>query len=413
MKVLHVLQHSLPSLYGYTIRADAILRAQRALGLEVVALTGAVEQAGPGPEEVINGIRYLRTAGTVNGNRAGFREWKLYHLLLERLREVSEREKPDLVHAHSPAYNGLATLAVARELGLPCVYEMRAVWEDAAVDRRKFGAASLFYHGARVLETHVLRRADAVVTICQGLRGEMLDRGLAPEKVFVVPNAVEPDQFQPCPRDTELAASLGWTGGPVFGFIGSLFNYEGVEDLLDGIPPVLERFPAARLLIVGGGEREAQVKERVARWAQSGQVVWRPRVPHNQVRTFYSLVDCFVYPRRSVRLTELVTPLKPLEAMAMEKAVLASDVGGHREMIEHGRTGLLFPAGDISALADLLCRVAAQPELLRDLAWAGRQYVLEQRNWNTVTADYILAYEAACQAARLARPSRLSAKHLQ
>ena len=391
MKILHVLQYSLPTLYGYTIRAHAILKSQKAMGYDVVALTGPNECAGE--EEIIDGVRHLRTQERVNENRPGLREYRFQDALGRRVVEAIAAERPDIVHVHSPAYNGLAALRAARRKLIPCVYEMRAVWEDAAVDRGKFGARSILYRAARSLETYVLKSADAVVTICDGLRGEVLSRGIPAGRVFVVPNAVEADRFRPLQRDTALAQSLGIRSGPIFGFLGSLFNYEGVEDLIAAVPEMVARHPGAQFLVVGGGEREAQVRDQAARLGSS--IIYRSRVPHNEINAYYSVTDWLVYPRRSVRLTELVTPLKPLEAMAMCKAVIASDIGGHREMIIHDKTGLLYRAGDHKALVETLCRAAGDPELPGRLACASREYVTRERNWGVVSRTYEHVYAAA------------------
>jgi PEP-CTERM/exosortase A-associated glycosyltransferase len=393
VKILHVLQFSLPRLYGYSIRSDATLRAQKAHGLDVVALTGAVEDMGQGPQEDVNGIRYYRTPGVVKETQRGLREWKLYRRLLQRLTAVAEIEQPDVIHVHSPAYNALAALTVARRLRVPCVYEMRAVWEDAAADRQEVGTKSLKYQAARLMETNVLKRCSAVVTICEGLRQEVLSRGISPDKIVVAPNAVEPDSFEPRPRDPFLTAELGLNGGQLLAYIGSLFGYEGVEDLLEAVPAVLQHVPKARFLVVGGGERQDAVRERIAQLSDP-RVQYIPRVPHERVRALYSVADCLVYPRRSVRLTELVTPLKPLEAMAMGKPVVATDIGGHREMITHQKTGLLYKAASGAALIDTLCRALGEPALLTKLARAGREYVLDHRNWHATTARYLPLYES-------------------
>ena len=361
------------------------------MGYDVVALTGPNECAGE--EEIIDGVRHLRTQERVNENRPGLREYRLQDALGRRVVEAIAAERPDIVHVHSPAYNGLAALRAARRKLIPCVYEMRAVWEDAAVDRGKFGARSILYRAARSLETYVLKSADAVVTICDGLRGEVLSRGIPAGRVFVVPNAVEADRFRPLQRDTALAQSLGIRSGPIFGFLGSLFNYEGVEDLIAAVPEMVARHPGAQFLVVGGGEREAQVRDQAARLGSS--IIYRSRVPHNEINAYYSVTDWLVYPRRSVRLTELVTPLKPLEAMAMCKAVIASDIGGHREMIIHDKTGLLYRAGDHKALVETLCRAADDPDLPGRLACASREYVTRERNWGVVSRTYEHVYAAA------------------
>src|SRR3954447_9210014 len=173
MRVLHVLQNSLPSLTGYCIRSAGLMEAIRRHGVDVVAVTGAVETGGKASEEEIRGVRYYRTLAPIPDSPSPIREWKLGRLLARRLEEVIAAERPDLVHVHSPAYNGLAALRAARNAGAPCVYEMRAVWEDAAVDRGKFAEGSPMYRASRLLETHVARGSGALVTICEGLRSEM------------------------------------------------------------------------------------------------------------------------------------------------------------------------------------------------------------------------------------------------
>ena len=394
MKVLHVLQNSLPSLTGYAIRSNGLMRALQGHGVDIVAITGAVETRAREAVEEIEGIRYYRTVERIPQSRSPFREWALYRMLLKRLEQVAALERPDALHVHSPVYNGLAALRVARRAGIPCIYEMRAVWEDAAVDQKKFTTSSPMYRASRALETHMLKQASAVVTICHGLETDVLGRGIPDQKVFVAPNGVDADRFQPPPRDEKLAARLGLSNRLVFGFIGSLFYYEGVEDLVDAAPAVLAQYPNAALLILGGGEREAIIREKISQ-LNDPRIVYHPRVPHNEVEAYYSLVDCLVYPRRRVRLTELVTPLKPLEAMAMKKTVVATDIGGHRELIANDDTGLLYAAEDRAALIEAMVRVARDPALRVRLAEAGYRYARQERSWERITGNHLLAYDYA------------------
>ncbi len=379
---------------GYAIRSDGLLGASLEYGHQIGAVTGAV-QPGDRPErEEINGVTYFRTRPVRVKLPPGIREAWLSRLIESRTAEVARDFRPDLIHAHSPAYNGRAGLRVASDIGIPFVYEMRALWEDAAADRRGIGPRSLLFRTARKIETDVLRRADAVTCICEGLRREIVSRGIPAGKIFVVRNGVHTDQFQPSEPDPVLAASLGLESGPVFGFVGSLFNFEGVEDLLDAIPAVLTRCPGARFVIVGGGERAQQVSARVAALATS-RVVYVPSVPHNEVRRYYSVLDCLVYPRRSLRLTEVVTPLKPLEAMALGKTVIATDIGGHRELIGDGVTGILYRAGDTSALVEALCAVAGNYDLRTRVASAARSHVIAHRSWRSVVKEQFEAYALA------------------
>src|SRR3954447_4335593 len=168
MKVLHVLQTSLPSLTGYAIRSNGVMRALRRHGIEIVAVTGVLERSREDIEE-IEGIRYYRTKGDLPAAPTPLREWQLARMLRKRVAEVIQAEHPDAVHVHSPVYNGMAAFAEARRAGIPCIYEMRAVWEDAAVDQKKFTSSSPLYRAARALETRVLQRAAANVVICHGL----------------------------------------------------------------------------------------------------------------------------------------------------------------------------------------------------------------------------------------------------
>jgi PEP-CTERM/exosortase A-associated glycosyltransferase len=217
------------------------------------------------------------------------------------------------------------------------VYEVRAFWEDAAVDLGTSSPGGFRYKATRALETFALRRCDAITTICEGLRDDMLQRGLPREKIVVIPNAVDPAEFKfGGSTNAELRRMLGLDGKIVLGFIGSFYAYEGLDLLVRALPAMRAARPEIALLLVGGGPMEAAIKSIAAQNGVSDAIRFVGRVPHREVPDYYGLVDLLVYPRHSQRLTELVTPLKPLEAMARGQIVLASDVGGHRELIRAG-----------------------------------------------------------------------------
>jgi glycogen(starch) synthase len=396
MRILHVFDHSLPLHSGYTFRSLAILRQQRALGWETHHLTGPKQGSARDGEESIDGLTFHRTAQPP-GWTAGLplvKDQAIVAALARRLEAVARAVRPDVVHAHSPVLNARAALAVGRRLGLPVVYEIRAFWEDAAAAHGTFRAGGLRYRLARHLETRAVRRADAVATICEGLRRDILARGVPEADVAVIPNAVDPAEFaHPAPPDPALRARLGLDGATVLGFIGSFYGYEGLDLLLAAMPAILRRVPRLRLLLVGGGPEEQALRRQAADLALGEAVVFAGRVPHDEVARYYALVDAFVYPRHPMRLTELVTPLKPLEAMAQRKPVLASDVGGHRELIEHGRTGLLFRAGDAAALAEAVVGWAAEPARAARLLDAAWDHVTRVRTWAASVARYAPVYE--------------------
>ncbi|MBP8234992.1 TIGR04063 family PEP-CTERM/XrtA system glycosyltransferase [Rhizorhabdus sp.] len=393
MKILHVLDHSLPIHSGYTFRTRAILKAQQAMGWEVGGVTGPRYNAPTPDPAVEEGLTFYRSGSAPDGP-APIGEWREVAALRRRVLEVAADWKPDLIHAHSPALVGLAGLLAARRLGLPFLYEIRAFWEDAAVGNGTGREGSLKYRAIRALETHVVSRADAVAVICEGLRADLIARGVAPDKIMVSPNGVDLELFgAPPPPDRALAAKLGLADAEVIGFIGSFYDYEGLDDLVAAMPALIERRPRAALLLVGGGPMEASIRRQAEKSPVADRIHFVGRVPHHEVERYYSLIDVLAYPRKSMRLTDLVTPLKPLEAMAQRRLVAASDVGGHRELIEQGVTGLLFPPDDPPALA------AALADLLQDRSgWeerrdVARAFVERERNWAVNVARYRPVYE--------------------
>ena len=393
MKILHILDHSLPIHSGYTFRTRAILKAQIAMGWEVLAVTGPrYNAASPDPAQE-EGLCFHRTS-PIRPARAPIGELREVRALAARICAVTADWRPDILHAHSPAMIGLAGLRAARRLDIPLLYEIRAFWEDAAVANGTGREGSMMYGATRLLETHVIRRADAVTVICEGLRGDLVKRGIAADKIMVSPNGVDLDLFgDPLSPDRELAAELGLDGAEVIGFIGSFYDYEGLDDLIAAMPMLLARRPRAMLLLVGGGPMEEGLKALAAASPAAARIRFAGRVPHAEVDRYYSVTDILAYPRKSTRLTELVTPLKPLEAMAQHRLVAASDVGGHRELIEDGVTGTLFSPGDPAsialALADLLDNRPLWPQR-RDLA---RAFVERERDWAVNVARYRPVYE--------------------
>ncbi len=396
MKILHVFDHSIPLQSGYTFRSRAILREQRKRGWETVHVTSGKHGAFSAPLETVDGLSFYRTAPPFGllATLPAIGQFAIADALARRVRDVVIRERPDVVHAHSPAINGAAALRAVRGLGIPVVYEIRAFWEDAAVDHGTSREGGLRYRMTRALETWVVRGAQAVFTICEGLRADLVARGVPERKITVIPNAVDAEHFQfGLPRDRELAARLGIGDRPVLGFIGSFYAYEGIVDLVRALPAVVGRMPDLRVLLVGGGPCHDDVKALVASLGLADTVIITGRVPHAEVDRYYTLVDAFCYPRRPMRLTELVTPLKPLEAMAQGRLVLASDVGGHRELIRHGENGWLFRAGDDAALAAAIIELFGARERWDALRAAGRAYVERERNWPTSVARYAPVYD--------------------
>lgn len=400
LRVLHVLDHSLPLQSGYSFRTLALLREQRAMGWETFHLTTPKHYAVSPDEEQAAGMTFMRTnvRPSILRRAPVMNNAMIVWDTARRLEQVWDRVRPDIVHAHSPCLTGLAALAVAHKRNVPVVYEMRATWEDAAVDHGSTRAGSPRYRLSRALETSVIRRADALVAICEGLAGEIVSRGVPRERIAIVRNAVNIRDFEVIQsRDDALWRELNLGNGPVFGFIGSLYGYEGIDVLVAALPEIVRAHPQATVLLVGGGPVEAAVRELAAKLGVSERVRFVGRVPNDQVRRYYSVIDVLAYPRKSTRLTELVTPLKPLEAMSLARCFIASDVGGHRELLPQHLRANLFKADDPADLARVALRVLAERSGWATLLAQGREYVANHCTWSISAANYREIYATAAK----------------
>ena len=397
MRILHILDHSLPLHSGYTFRTAAILREQRALGWETFHLTSPKQGNTATEVEDVDGLRFYRCPVPEAGP-AGINELRLMRATEARLEQLARELKPDVLHAHSPVLNAIPAIRASKRLGIPVVYEIRAFWEDAAVDHGTTAEGSIRYRATRAMETWALKRVDHAFTICEGLRADIVARGIPAAKVTVIPNAVDVAGFQLSGEpDRELRRQLGLAGYTTVGFVGSFYAYEGLDLLLDAFPALLPKRPELRLLLVGGGPQDANLKAQVQRLGVADKVVFTGRVPHSEVSRYYDQIDLLAYPRHSMRLTELVTPLKPLEAMAQGRLFVASDVGGHKELIRDGETGKLFKAGSAEALAAAIDDMLDHRERWPVMREAGRHFVEVVRNWQNSVANYTTVYDRLTQ----------------
>ena len=417
MRVLHVLHHSLPVVDGYSLRSRYTFQHQQALGLTLAAVTSAQQAddsgrpAPPGNAaegnrltpavvsgdralamETIDGIDYFRTPPYGGPAAPLIREALLMRALGRSIEAACRTFRPDVIHAHSPVLVGSPALRVAHARGIPFVYEIRDLWENASVDRGKFSETSVWYRLARGFDTRVLRRADAVVAICEALGRDLAPRLSAPDRLFIVPNGVDSRAFAPSEGPPSGSGRFTFPGKDVVGYIGSFQPYEGLDLLVSAVPALVRARPSAHVLIVGGGDTEPDVRRLADKLGVTAHVTFTGRVPHGAVREAYASADVLVYPRHLTRTTALTTPLKPLEAMAMGKAVVVSDVAAMRELVEPSVTGLTFRAGDAGDLAAVCARLLADPAARVRLGQAARQWVQRERDWSRTVARYLPIY---------------------
>jgi glycogen synthase len=413
-KILHLIHQTSPVATGYTVRTNAILTHLRHLDVESVAVTrpGFVSELplemreSFQRERVVAGtphVHHLRspvmtaalTALTRVGGIRG--SWRLRTALeaWEARRFYHSVAAPgfDLYHAHSPYDNAFHASHLSRQFARPFLYEVRGAWEDSdaacGIDDQKE------YDRRQQAETQAALLADRLVTISMGLRRDFIARGVPESKIHVVPNGVDASRFPPQSRDRELAAKLGLTGKTVVGYVSLLRRLEGVDTLIEAVGHLVEQRDDMACLIVGDGPDADRLRCLAMQSSRPRAFVFTGRVPHSEVLRYYSLLDVFVVPRIKARVNEMVTPLKPLEAMAAAKALVVSDVGGLTELVQDGSTGLTFPPGDALALAHRIITLAGNPDLRHRLSSAAREWVLTERDWRVITRTYLDIYSAA------------------
>lgn len=393
--ILHVLDHSLPLHSGYTFRTRAIMKAQMNAGWKISGITGvrqyqngqtlnsaieAASQSG-GTVQEVEGLSFYRTMKESSGPFL-WREINEVRALRDAIIETHAVSPFKIIHAHSPALNGLAAAQAAARLGLPMLYEIRAFWEDAAVGNGTGREGDMKYRMTRALEDYVISRADHVAVICEGLKNDLMRRGVAADKITISPNGVDMGVFgKAIKRDEQLYQKLELQGKDVVGFIGSFYDYEGLDDLIASIPLLRAKGSDAKLIMVGGGPMEDALRAQAAASSAAEHIHFLGRVAHEEVEKYYSVIDVLAYPRKNMRLTDLVTPLKPLEAMAQSKLVVASDVGGHKELIDDGVTGTLCAADDPESLSNALFNVFNGKETWDERRKIAKQYVEKERDW--------------------------------
>ncbi len=441
-RVLHLVTDALPTTNaGYTVRTQRIAMAQREAGLDPHVVTKAgfpVAQGHPDGRRVacVDGVPYHRLLPYRLPYRADAAA-ALGHDLAARL---TGRLRPAVLHAASNHLNGQLALALREDFGLPVIYEVRGFWEetwlsrhgvdpgpgarpvatmtpsrpvtspaDAARPARETPAretvvparllaadltASDFYLLSREAETRCMTGADLVVTLGEVMRAEIVARGVDPGKVIVVPNAVSAEFLEPLPDGGPLREALGIRPDElVVGLVSNLVAYEGVGTLLEAAAELRRRGQPVRPLIVGDGADRAALQRLAGKLGLTGIAIFTGRVPMAEVRRYHAVLDLFVVPRTTDRVCQLVTPLKPVEAMASGLTVVASDVGALREIIRPEATGALATSGDPASFADIMEPLLYSSDTRRKLGANAREWVARDRTWAHNAAIYRAAYE--------------------
>ena len=394
MKILHVMNDSIPLIGGYTTRSRCIVTHQRRIGIEPYVVTSIRQGPTTTHAEEFDGITYFRTRWP---KRNFFKKAQLFGLAQEiylfytRIREIVTEISPDIIHAHSPILCAIPALLAARKAGIPIVYEIRAFWEDAAVASKKFTESTARYRFIRMLETIVCRRVDRIVPISRSMKEDLLTRGIPENRLFVIPNGVDRVSLAPKAKNKDLATRMGLDGKTVLGYLGTFYDFEGIDDLIRAFDMLHKQQNNMALLLIGGGEMEQTIRAQIKRLGNPNLILLG-KVSHETTADYYALMDIVVYPRKSTRITEMTTPLKPLEAMALGKPVICSAVGGLKELVGDGNA-LFFTAGDEAELLSCCWQLIRNPSLAKQLGKAGKRRALEERNWFNLIDKYYNVYD--------------------
>lgn len=390
--ILHMVSRSLPHHHaGSTYRTHYLVEAQRRAGWDAHVVTecgfaghGAVRQ------EEFDGVPYHRLHGEPIDHRLD--SWIDHHV--DRAARLVEELKPRLLHPASDYRNGLVALELGERYNLPVVYEVRGFPEEYLPRRPGSQLRRDAWNTRRELETECWRGADHIVTLAEVMKRHIAAKGVDPDRITVVPNAVDIDRFQPAPRDEGLANRLGIRPGEtVIGYVSSFSAYEGIRYLIEAAAHLTQAGHAVKILLVGDGAETNHLRELTRRLKVSDRVVLTGRVEHGALSAYYDLIDIFVVPRTREATTDLVTPLKPFEAMAMKKPVVVSGTTALSEVIRDGETGLHFEPEDCADLAAQLERLIGDRDLRRQVGEAGRKWVAENRTWRANAALYSRLYE--------------------
>lgn len=416
--VVHLVTNSLPHTNaGYTTRTQQILLAQKALGLDPHAITRLGHPVAQGVltarrMDVVDGIRYHRLLPLWgipgDAQRAMARAIDHAAVLMRTLR-------PAVLHAATNHANGQLALALRDRFGIPVVYEVRGFLEESWASRAEDPLAARHsdrFQLERELETQIMASADLVTTLGPAMRDEIIARGIPANRIILAPNGVD-DRFLAQgahPTDitdaTETAEDLRaqWAtpGLPTIGTVSTLYAHEGLDTLLRAAALLKEQGSPVHVLLIGDGPERRNLEVLAHDLGIADTTTVTGRIPFHQVHRYYLALDVFCVPRTAARVSDLVTPLKPVEAMASGIPVVASDVGGLRDLLvdpasganpSGQRYGVLVKPEDPHDLATAVAGIVADPAAAAEMASRAHRWVAENRTWAQVARTYRAAYE--------------------
>ena len=403
-RILHLLKSSVPERWaGFTIRTMNNLRAQRDAGFDPVAVTEIgwprVVGVTDFPAMVdVEGIRHYRLD---RGPDYSLTRTPVDIRLKDNVADlgpVVREVRPAILHAHSGHRGGehaLMALALREQFGIPVVYEVRGLFEAVWTSDVGLAERSELFARRLAQETRILDEVDGVIAISEALADDMVARGIARDRITIVPNGIDPEAFGEPVRDEELRRRLRLDGRFAVGYVGNLDHWrEGMDILISAIAELHRRGRTEVVgLIVGDGTGRADLEAHAHRVGIAEHIRFTGRVPHDEVAGYYAQFDLFTNPRVEERAARFITPLKPYEAMALGRPLLVSDLPALTEIVDPPNRGHAAAAGDPIALADAIAALMDDPAERERIATAGRDWVRTERTWAANGPRYRQAYE--------------------
>ena len=405
--ILHLFKTSYPSISGYTVRSHFILTKQK-IFCNPIALVDPYYIKKRKLDNIEGNIYYryppdlkLKLSNNAILSHIPYLDrisqivyLKILNTPISFLRSIVSHKKINLIHGHTYARFSNFGEKVAREAKIPFIYEVRGFWEDSRVGVKRLKEFGYQYMKIRRSETNLMKKADALITLGKNMKKEIVSRGFDEKKVFVIPNGVDTEKFKPISPDLNLKERLKLKNKKIIAYIGSIQRIEGIDVLIQAIAQIKKEFKEIVLILIGSSFN-AYKKELIKLSKKLGienSVHFIGRIQRDFIRNYYSIVDIIVIPRKNVRVCRLVTPLKQLEAMAMEKIVITSDLPALREMVKPGISGDVFEAENANDLAKkILFYLTNQIE--RDkLRCKARKYVQINYDWNKIVFKYFDIY---------------------
>lgn len=386
-KILCVTHASVPDQTGgYAIRAHGVLQSLKNHGVDISAVTRPGFPSGSLTESstvVVDDVEYRRLPSTGVTRSHG----EIQHMLsfVEPFKQLFEEQGIGTIHTRSTFLIALPALIAARQLGLKVLYEVSGLWELVYQDREDESHLLKRSPFAELAETITMTRADQLVVMNDAVRQIAIDRGVSAERIHVAHNAVDIENFKPM----EPAKNETFT----IGYLGSFADYEGLDDIVDVVHELKTQDVHIHVLMVGDGLRFNHIRSRIINEGLEEDFTLTGRVPHEQVLSYYQDMDVLVYPRVSTGATETITPLKPFEALSLSKPIIVSDVEPLREIVGANERGLVFESGNIADFARSIRELMDRPEHMTALGQVGRQWVVENRNWENVVQTFVQVYE--------------------